>query len=321
MHRFCMIAVNLQGEVSCRTKIQERSIIFMYRRRHRRRTWRRREQRASLQRIIVGVSVICILIVCAAVALKTKKATQRVEAQSALMQALAVTKKTQMVQGQQKETEEKPEEEQEEDSWEQAAVRYQTEEVIIIDPGHGGMDGGCVFDDILEKDINRMIAAQVVARLRKYGYQAELAREGDAFIDKMERVENANAANALLYVSIHQNSCEDDSVEGIETWYDGSDQTRNSGWLAQCIQQETVQATGAKGRELVSHEELCVISKSAMPSCLIETGFLSNQQERDKLATKEYRDQIADGIVRGIVRYLTSDEDSGDEKADPMEKR
>ena len=183
------------------------------------------------------------------------------------------------------------------------------------------MDGGCVFDDILEKDINRMIAAQVVARLRKYGYQAELAREGDAFIDKMERVENANAANALLYVSIHQNSCEDDSVEGIETWYDGSDQTRNSGWLAQCIQQETVQATGAKGRELVSHEELCVISKSAMPSCLIETGFLSNQQERDKLATKEYRDQIADGIVRGIVRYLTSDEDSGDEKADPMEKR
>lgn len=288
----------------------------MYRRRHHHSAWKRREKRASLQKIMVGLSVICILIVCAAVALKTKKATQRVEAQSALMQASTLTKKAEMVLEPDQETESVQEDKQTGDSWEEAAAGCQAEDVIVIDPGHGGMDGGCVFDDILEKDINRMIAAKVVVRLRKLGYQAELARAGDEFIDKTERVENANAKNALLYVSIHQNSCEDDSVEGIETWYDGSDQTRDSGWLAQCIQQETVQATGAKGRELVSHEDLCVISKSTMPSCLIETGFLSNRKEREKLATKEYREQIADGITRGIVRYLTSDEDLGGEKAD-----
>lgn len=315
MHRFCMIAVNPQDEVSCRTKIQERSIIFMYRRRHHRRSWKRREKRASLQKIMVGLSVICILIVCAAVALKTRRATQRVEAQSALMQASAVIRMAEMVREPDKKLKSVQEEEGTEDFWEEAAAGCQTEEVIIIDPGHGGMDGGCVFDDILEKDINRMIAAKVVVRLKELGYQAELAREGDEFIDKTERVENANAKNALIYVSIHQNSCEDDSVEGIETWYDGSDQTRDSGWLAQCIQQETVQATGAKGRELVSHEDLCVISKSTMPSCLIETGFLSNREEREKLATKEYREQIADGIVKGIVRYLAFDEDSGEDMA------
>ena len=151
-----------------------------------------------------------------------------------------------------------------------------------------------------------MIAVQVVARLRKMGYEAELARQGDEYIDKMERVENANAKNALVYVSIHQNSCEDRSVEGIETWYDGSDKSRDSGRLAELIQQETVRATGAKSRELVSESELCVTSKSTMPSCLIETGFLSNRNEREKLASKEYREQLADGIVSGISLYLDS---------------
>ena len=149
-----------------------------------------------------------------------------------------------------------------------------------------------------------MIAARVVVKLNRMGYQAELAREGDAYIDKKERVENANARNALLYVSIHQNFCEDDSVAGIETWYDGTDTERDSGRLAQLIQQETVWETGAVSRELVSESDLCVTSKSNMPSCLIETGFLSNQEERSKLITDEYRDQLAEGIARGIDRYL-----------------
>ena len=68
---------------------------------------------------------------------------------------------------------------------ETAMQEAQSEEtsVIVIDPGHGGVDGGCVFGNIVEKDINRMIAARVVVRLREMGYQAELAREGDEYID------------------------------------------------------------------------------------------------------------------------------------------
>lgn len=300
----------------------------MYRRRYRRSRRRREELTGYLQRIVIGLSVLCIIIICAAVALKTRKATQSVEAATALMQSSTVTVKTEtmdMVMQRQAAGSRSGGERygtgHGEDSIQEAAeTNKEPASVIVIDPGHGGMDGGCVSENVVEKDINRMIAARVVVKLKSMGYQAELAREGDDFIDKAERVENANARNALLYVSIHQNFCEDDSVAGIETWYDGTDTGRDSGRLAQLIQQETVRTTGAVNRELVSESELCVTSKSTMPSCLIETGFLSNQKERDKLATKEYRDQIADGIVRGIVRYLTSDEDSGDEKADPMER-
>ena len=203
----------------------------MYRRRYRRSRRRREELTGYLQRIVIGLSVLCIIIICAAVALKTRKATQSVEAATALMQSSTVTVKTEtmdMVMQRQAAGSRSGGERygtgHGEDSIQEAAeTNKEPASVIVIDPGHGGMDGGCVSENVVEKDINRMIAARVVVKLKSMGYQAELAREGDDFIDKAERVENANARNALLYVSIHQNFCEDDSVAGIETWYDGTD--------------------------------------------------------------------------------------------------
>lgn len=179
-----------------------------------------------------------------------------------------------------------------------------TEPVIIIDPGHGGLDDGCVFDDIKEKDINKIIACMVAEKLRKKGYSVELARKGDTYVNKADRVEEANHRQALIYVSIHQNSCEDKSVSGIETWYDGSNASKGSKRLAALIHQETVKTTGGADRGLVDDSELCVTSKSIMPSCLIETGFLSNREERQKLDTREYREQIAEGIANGIDLYF-----------------
>ncbi len=285
----------------------------MYGRRRYRRARRRREElKFYLHRILFGISVLCIIIVFAAVAFKTRKATQSVEAATALMQASTVAVKTETKDAAMQKQPEFSKDRNGKNGWQDAeneesaaeASRDGQASLIVIDPGHGGIDGGCVSGDVVEKEINRMIAARVVVKLRNMGYQAELAREGDTYVDKLERVEKANSRNALLYVSIHQNFCEDDSVAGIETWYDGSDTSRDSGRLAQLIQQETVLQTGAVSRELVSESELCVTSKSNMPSCLIETGFLSNREERGRLITEEYRDQLAEGIARGVDRYL-----------------
>ena len=309
MHRFCMITIVQESLCNCSTnmtengnsryQIQERSIIFMYRRRGYYRSRRRREElKAYMQRILTGVTIICIIIVCVTVAFRTRKATQRVEAETTLVQASAMVVKTETV----KESDGRAQEDT--DSVGESKKEEGQSSPIIIDPGHGGIDGGCVFDDVVEKDINRLIAVQVVSRLRQMGYQAELARQRDEFVDVLKRVENANRKDALIYVSIHQNSCEDKSVTGIETWYDGNDTKRDSGRLAQLIQQETVRETGAVSRELMSESDLCVTSKSTMPACLIETGFLSNKEEREKLMTREYRDQIAKGIAGGIHLYL-----------------
>ena len=175
--------------------------------------------------------------------------------------------------------------------------------VVVIDPGHGGEDEGCEKNGIQEKDINLAIAEMVRDRLEGMGYQAVLAREDDTYTAKEERVKNANAWEADIYVSIHQNTFEDESVEGIETWYDagkGADNER----LARLIHQETLKSTGAKARELRGDSELHVTRETVMPSCLVETGFLSNSEERGKLITSEYQQKIADGIVSGIDLYF-----------------
>lgn len=197
------------------------------------------------------------------------------------------------------------------------------EPVIIIDAGHGGEDNGCGFDNIMEKDINLEIARLVVQKLKELGYPVEMAREDDTYIAKEERVEEANKNRALIYVSIHQNSCPDSSVKGIETWYNGEDTTRDSARLARLIHQETIKSTQAVERDMVSDNSLCVVDKTQMPACLIETGFLSNGEERALLQTKEYQEKVAEGIVSGIdlyfhpkTMYLTFDDGPSAENTD-----
>lgn len=261
---------------------------------------RREELKGYMEALVWIVTVICILVVAVAMAVKTTKASKVIAAEAVSAEdsvaineknildvAQAVTSGRQLIAATAKERQ-----------------RLKQEGVIVIDPGHGGMDGGCVSGDIVEKDINKEIAYQAARKLRQKGYQVVLVRKEDEFVDKNDRVEAANRIGARLYVSIHQNSCEVSSVSGIETWYDESDEFGDSKRLAQLVQQETVKATGAVDRELASDPDLCVTSKSAMPSCLIETGFLSNAKEKDRLASSEYQDQIAEGIAKGIDLYL-----------------
>ena len=264
------------------------------------RSQRKREEiRGYLRTALWLLTLICIIIVCVTMALQTK-ASQVVAAEPAklaanvLIDVINIEDIARAANAGQELIETSV----------SNGAKAGEERMIVIDPGHGGMDGGCAFGGVLEKDINREIAWAVVKKLKNKGYKVMLARQGDDFVDKMERVEAANKQNALLYVSIHQNSYEKNSISGIETWYYADDETGESRRLAQFIQQETVGATGAVSRELVADTELCVLNKSNMPACLIETGFLSNREERAKLCTEEYREQVAEGIVTGIELYL-----------------
>ena len=176
--------------------------------------------------------------------------------------------------------------------------------LIAIDGGHGGEDEGCAREGVREKDINLDIAIQLQKKLSDIGYQVIMIREGDQYKAKEERVEMANEAGAHIYVSIHQNACDKPEVKGVETWYDGKDGSRDSKRLAQLIHQETLKSTGALSREVKDNAEFHVTGKTKMPACLIETGFLSNKEEREKLGTKEYQEKIVEGIVQGIEYYF-----------------
>lgn len=198
--------------------------------------------------------------------------------------------------------------------------------VIFIDAGHGGADAGCSRGGVEEKTINLEIAVKVRDQLEDLGYKVIMARDSDVYISKEERVEQANASQADIYVSIHQNATDDGSdASGMEVWYDGSDETRANKRLAQLIRQQTAKSTQVVERELRGNADFHVTGSTTMPACLIETGFLTNADERNKLVTEEYQEQIASGIVQGIeyyfypkTMYLTFDDGPSEENTEKV---
>ena len=176
--------------------------------------------------------------------------------------------------------------------------------LVFLDAGHGGDDGGCDREGIFEKDINLSIATRVREGLENLGYQVMMSRDTDVYIAKEDRVALANALGADIYVSIHQNSSEEEGAHGIEVWYEGAEGDCDSKRLARLLRQQTLQSTGAAARELCGDAGLYVTRETDMPSCLIETGFLTNGTERGLLLTEEYQQRVAMGIIQGIDYYF-----------------
>mgnify|MGYP002226508566 CR=1 FL=1 len=108
--------------------------------------------------------------------------------------------------------------------------------VVFLDAGHGDFDPGKVsVDGSLEKDINLEIAKKLREELVESGYRVILTRETDIYMTKEQRAEAANRYGADAFVSIHQNTYEEEEPTGIETWYDGTDPSRDSRRLALLI--------------------------------------------------------------------------------------
>lgn len=188
--------------------------------------------------------------------------------------------------------------------------------LIAIDAGHGGEDDGCCRGDVHESHLNMELAERLSVKLQSMGFETLLIRPNhETQMSVEERVEKAETAGADIYVSIHQNACEEseESVSGIETWYYGD--REGSSRLAQLVHSGAIEKTGAFDRDVRDTDELHVIRETSVPSCLIETGFLSNSRERQALCSAEYQEKLAEGMAQGIdlffhpkTMYLTFDD-------------
>lgn len=179
--------------------------------------------------------------------------------------------------------------------------------VVCIDPGHGGNDTGCIgIDDSEEKDDTLKLAMLVVKELESRGIKVVTTRTTDVWVDLVERPKFANQQNADVFVSFHRNSLEDDTVtKGFEAWINNAD-SENAEELAQMIM-DNLEEVGIsknrgvkKGTQGSSDENYRVNASSAMPSVLLEMGFMSSQADnklyRDNGAA--YAKAIADAIVQ-----------------------
>ncbi|MEK0287835.1 N-acetylmuramoyl-L-alanine amidase [Caldifermentibacillus hisashii] len=192
---------------------------------------------------------------------------------------------------------------------------------IFLDPGHGGHDSGAADGGYLEKNINLSVAKKVKSILTGRGYTVIMSREDDTYLDLYERAGKANQLNADIFVSIHTNSAGKSSspVNGIESYYyeydpeypskinvdmhNNPERVSRSITLTKIIQEKLISYTGATNRG-VDGASFAVIRESKMPATLIELGFITNNNERQKLVSNSYQDTLARAIADGIVEYL-----------------
>jgi len=176
--------------------------------------------------------------------------------------------------------------------------------IIVLDPGHGGRDPGAVVGDILEKDVNLEIVKKVRGVIEAQpSLKPVLTRTTDVTVDKLERIQLADDIGAALYLSIHVNAFDDPEVNGAEIWVDDTRSPGDPSWkLAESVQNALVAATGARDRGIRSQE--LYLRHTTLPAASVEVGFLTCLKERAKLLDSAYQDQIAQGILKGILDYL-----------------
>lgn len=182
--------------------------------------------------------------------------------------------------------------------------------VIVIDPGHGGIDSGCTFGSLKEKDLALMIAKDAVAELARLGVTVIMTRKDDSFPSLKARPDLANRNRADMFVSIHINSPggRGNGPSGTQVYYHRSDAT--SRLMGECIMKYMVQHgkmpnLGVRS-DLTLHPQsgLAVLRDSRMPAVLVEVGFITNPADRARLVNAEFRRTAAQAIVRGIRLFL-----------------
>jgi N-acetylmuramoyl-L-alanine amidase len=217
---------------------------------------------------------------------------------------------------------------------------------VVIDPGHGGGQPGCVGKSGLrEKDITLDVALRLRKILREEaGLEAVLTRESDITVPLEDRTVIANQKRADLFVSIHVNAHRDRKREGAETFFlnfnadpavtetaalENATSTKNIGEMREIIQKivrnSKIQESRALAEQIqknlvqslsrdhasikdlgVKGGPFWVLIGGEMPSVLVEISHLSNAREEAKLKTGAYRDLAARGIYEGIMAYVRS---------------
>lgn len=176
---------------------------------------------------------------------------------------------------------------------------------VILDPGHGGSDGGAVAEfegvEVIEKDIDAAVTEMVKVLLERDNIEVILTRDEDVDMDLKERTKFANAAGADLFVSLHCNTSEDASASGLECYYEKQGDKGKE--LAANIMEAASDTGKIETRELRT-EMMYVVRFTDMPAALVEMGFMTNDEELEKLCRASYQQILAEAIADGILKTL-----------------
>jgi N-acetylmuramoyl-L-alanine amidase len=217
---------------------------------------------------------------------------------------------------------------------------------VVIDPGHGGHDPGAQVKGLLSEAELVLDVAQRLERLllKQPGVEVVLTRNANVFVPLETRTDMANRAEADLFLSIHANASSDGAARGFETYFlsfapnaqaeaiaarenaasartmrslpdivkaialnNKIDESRDFASLVQSSLTERLNKVDRSARSLgVKQAPFMVLIGATMPSVLAEISFMTNQKEATLLKTSAYRQQIAEALLAGVMKYQKS---------------
>lgn len=193
--------------------------------------------------------------------------------------------------------------------------------VIMIDPGHGGFDGGAVSQaGLVEKEVALAITIYLRDLLQQSGALVFMTRETDTDLaseeakqmgrrkveDLKSRVHTINESNSDFLISLHLNSIPSPRWRGAQVFY--HPQFEESKSMAYLVQDELKRNLENTDRQAKVTQDIFILRHAQIPSALVEVGFLSNPQEATLLSTTEYQKKVAVSIYEGILRYFSGEE-------------
>lgn len=181
--------------------------------------------------------------------------------------------------------------------------------VVLIDPGHGGGDGGAVWASVVEKDINLAVALRLKEALEKTGLlRVVMTRDIDVHIPMSGRIEIAAATKPSLILSIHANSFDLAYVRGVETYYrPDAPQSREAASLLHAAVLRSYRDTNhtTMDREIRPGSFRILTQSHASRAVLLELGYLSNQEDRRILNDPTFQAALAENLAQSIISMLT----------------
>lgn len=199
-----------------------------------------------------------------------------------------------------------------------------SEMTIVLDPGHGGIDGGTegVTTKVPESELNLLIARELRSVLQAYGFSVIMTREnGDGLYgeptegfkrrDMEKRRDIVQSAAPVLMISLHLNKFSSRQREGAQVFF--REDSPQGEQAARCIQ-DCLNQLNSRSFEALKGDYY-MLNCTDFTSVIVECGFLSNPDDEKRLLTQTYRHQLAEKIAEGAVRYLWESGEIGPDTA------
>ena len=198
-------------------------------------------------------------------------------------------------------------------------VSAKSEFTVVIDAGHGGEDGGCEGNGLVEKDLNLDIALTLADMLKKEGISVVLTRESDVLLydptsdyegkkkaqDVRKRLEITKACENPVLISIHMNYFPQTQYGGLQVWFSKED--AHSRTLANLIQTKVKSELQPNNKRSIKEatSSIFLLHNASFPAVLVECGFLSNKEDATSLGDAKYRQSLAKVIFNAIMEFIS----------------